>query len=356
VGIIIDAAGNDKYMSSGNVPCFGAGILGWGIVMDLGGSDSFVTDGCYSQGCGLAGVGILYAGGGSTTFRALGGAQGYGYFGIGLLVDVSGGNTFDSYVYSQGCGGPMGFGLLCDPGGNDTYTANDTELLYPSAQTKQHNTSMCQGAGYGERRDYLDAHPLSGGIGMLLDGGGGNSFYGGVFAQAVGYWYGIGILDARGSKNNYRSVWYGQSATAHFAVSYLVDGGGSHFTSTNCVTVGAAHDFSVSLFVAEGGGNLFEGAGSMGEALNNSVALCLNVGGGNTYRGGLFGQSVNFSATGLRAEVPTMALFLVLDGNNNYPAGSPAGANRTWTQPTKTPLPLLRGAGIDAEHGSLIWD
>ena len=59
VSVIIDAAGNDTYESTDNKPCFGAGILGYGIVADLQGKDRYVTHGYMSQGCGVGGVGLL---------------------------------------------------------------------------------------------------------------------------------------------------------------------------------------------------------------------------------------------------------------------------------------------------------
>ncbi|MEI6520928.1 MAG: hypothetical protein WCO98_12950 [bacterium] len=357
VGIIIDGGGNDRYESSSTLPCFGAGVMGWGILVDQGGKDVYTTKGCYSQGCGIAGVGLLADyGDGEDTYFSLAGAQGYGYFGIGILADTGGSDSYETYVNGQGCGRTMGVGLLYDLTGNDKYTANDTDIIYPSAQTKTHNSSMCQGAGTGERRDYLDGHSVAGGVGMLLDGAGDDTYFGGVFSQAVGYWYGIGILDDRSGNDNYRSVWYGQSATAHFAVSYLVDGtGNDHYTSTNCVNVGAAHDFSVSLFVEESGDDIYEGASNMGQALNNSIALFVDKSGNDIYKGGSFGQAVISNPTGIRTEINTVGLFIDLDGNDTYPNAN-YGNNRTWTQQNKTPIPILRGSGVDVEKGELAWD
>ncbi len=357
IGIIIDGGGNDIYQAASTAPSFGAGVMGWGILADLGGKDKYLTKGCYSQGCGIAGIGYLADYGDTDdTYNAMGGAQGYGYFGIGILADTGGADTYDTYINGQGCGRTMGVGLLVDMAGNDKYTANDTDIIYPSAQSKTHNSSMCQGAGTGERRDYLDGHSVAGGIGMLLDGAGNDTYFGGVFSQAVGYWYGIGILDDREGNDNYRSVWYGQSATAHFAVSYLLDGAGNdHYTSTNCVNAGAAHDFSVSLFVEESGDDLYEGASNVGQSLNNSVALFIDKSGNDIYRGGSFGQSIISNPTGIRTEIPTTALFIDLDGTDTYPNQN-YGNNRTWTQQNKTPIPILRGAGVDMDKGVAGWD
>lgn len=356
LGIIVDAAGNDTYAATGPAPAFGAGVLGWGLLADLAGNDTYTAPGGYSQGCGLAGIGLLLDQAGDDHYSALGNAQGFGHFGIGLLIDQAGHDTYDTYCYAQGCGLTLGFGMLLDLQGNDRYTANDTDIKFPSAQSPQHNCSMAQGAASGDRRDYIDAQSLAGGIGILLDGAGDDTYFAGVFSQAVGYWYGIGILDDRAGNDSYRAVWYGQSATAHFGLSYLLDGAGNDlYTSTNCVNVGAAHDYSVSLFVDEAGDDRYEGASNCGLALNNSVALFVDQAGNDTYAGGSFGQSDVHAKTGPRLEVLTRALFLDLGGTDKYP-GTDKGDNRTWTQPVKAPLPRLLGAGLDCENQPLRWD
>ena len=59
--------------------------------------------------------------------------------------------------------------MLVDERGNDKYVANDTVIDDPSAQSKDHATSMSQGAGCGRRADYSDGHSLGGGFGILCD-------------------------------------------------------------------------------------------------------------------------------------------------------------------------------------------
>ena len=223
VSVVIDMFGDDRYESAG-APAFGAGLLGYGILVDAAGNDQYQSAGFYSAGCGYAGVGLLMDGGGNDVYDVIGSGQGFGRFGIGILADAGGNDTYHAFVCSQGCGMTRGLGLLADFMGNDEYIANDTDIRYPSPQSPEHNANMCQGAGYGLRRDYIDGHSLAGGVGMLLDGAGDDQYAGGVFAQAVGYWYAIGILDDRAGNDRYRAVWYGQSATAHMGLSYLCEG------------------------------------------------------------------------------------------------------------------------------------
>lgn len=356
LGIIVDAAGNDSYDGAAARAAFGSGALGWGLLADAAGNDSYKAPGGYSQGCALAGVGILLDQAGDDTYDALGSSQGFARFGVGLLLDQAGHDTYDTYCYAQGCGLTMGVGVLFDLAGNDRYTANDTDIRFPSAQSQKNNCSMAQGAACGDRRDYMDGQSLAGGIGILLDGAGDDTYFGGVFSQAVGYWYGIGILDDRAGNDSYRAVWYGQSATAHMGISFLADGAGNdRYTSTHCVNVGAAHDYSFSLFIEEGGDDRYEGASNCGMALNNSVALFADLAGNDSYAGGSFGQSDVHSKTGPRLEILSRALFLDLGGSDKYPGGD-KGDNKSWTQPLKAPLPRLLGAGLDSDGLPLRWD
>ncbi len=356
LSIVLDVRGDDLYETTSSA--FGAGILGFGMLMDVSGNDRYTSHGFYSQGCGVAGVGLLRDLAGNDTYDAIGASQGFGMFGVGILSDGNGDDTYHSYSESQGCGMTKGLGLLLDLIGNDTYTADDSDIIFPSPQSDKHNSSMCQGAGYGMRRDYLDAHSLAGGVGMLLDGEGNDNYSGGVFSQAVGYWYGIGILDDRSGDDRYNAVWYGQSATAHMGLSYLNDGSGDDsYTATMSVSGGAAHDFSVSLFVDEAGNdNYVQAANALGRSLNSSVALFADLAGDDHYQGKeSLGQSVNFSSTGLRAEILTTALFLDLAGNDTYPEGT--GANdSTWIQKNDAPLPLLKGVGKDSHLLKARWD
>ena len=358
VSIIIDSQGNDHYTSDGRHPAFGAALLGYGILTDCQGNDTYNSSGFYSQGCGVAGVGLLRDVSGDDTYLAIGASQGFGFFGIGILSDQSGNDTYHAYTESQACGMTNGFGLLLDLLGNDRYTANDSDIIFPSPQSAEHNASMCQGAGYGIRRDYIDAHSLAGGVGMLLDAEGNDAYSGGVFSQAVGYWYGIGILDDRAGNDAYNGIWYAQSATAHMGVSYLNDGTGDDvYTSTMSVSAGAAHDFSVSLFVDESGNDRYrQTANAIGRSLNSSVALFVDQSGDDLYEGTeSLGTSVNFSATGLRAEIWTTAIFLDLSGHDTYPENSGKN-NSVWLQPMTVPLPLLKGVGLDSDSLHLDWD
>ncbi len=137
-----------------------------------------------TQGSAVFGAGLLKDHEGDDTYDAYGSAQGSAEYGVGILHDEAGSDSYSCFCNAQGYAGPMGFGLLLDKGASpDTYTARDTPLDIPSAQTPEHNTSMAQGVACGRRADYLDGHSIAGGVGVLCDDGGNNTLTCGVFGQ-----------------------------------------------------------------------------------------------------------------------------------------------------------------------------
>ncbi|HYG76442.1 MAG TPA: hypothetical protein VEK08_15660 [Planctomycetota bacterium] len=330
--VIIDTAGNDRYTAPKGRPSQGTGVFGFGMLVDLAGDDSYSAEGSMAQGAGLFGAGVLCDWSGDDTFSCDGFGQGAGMYGVGILLKGGGNDKYRLFQSGQGFGCTLGAGILIDRGGNDSYVADDTTIKYPSAQTKEHNASCAQGAGFGQRRDYIDGVGLAGGVGMLLDLNGDDSYSGGVFSQAVGYLYGIGILDDRAGKDSYRGVWYAQSATAHDAFSLLAEGGGDDtYSSAMYMRLGAAHDFSTSIFFEEGGNDKYpvEGGG-FGYALHNSLGLFLERGGDDQYTGALSSMAaVSGDKPGRsRGESPTWAAFIDFAGADVY-AGKPDGNNST---------------------------
>ncbi len=350
-GIIIDTAGNDHYIAPKGKPSMGAGVFGFGMLVDMAGNDTYSAEGNTTQGAGLFGVGILCDWGGDDTFTCDSFGQGAGMYGVGILLKGGGNDKYHLYQEGQGYGCTLGVGLLIDRAGNDSYVADDTNIKYPSDQTKEHNSSCAQGAGFGQRRDYIDGEGLAGGIGMLLDLKGNDTYYGGVFTQAVGYLYGIGILDDREGNDTYRGVWYAQSAAAHDAFSLLAEGGGDDtYTSTNCMRLGAAHDFSTSIFLEEGGNDKYLVTGSgFGLGLHNSLGLFLELGGDDQYAGPLSSMApVDGDKPGRsRGESPTWGAFIDFGGKDTY-AGKPDGNNSTH-QP-KAENKYLHSIAVDVEE------
>ena len=109
----------------------------------------------------------------------------------------------------------------------------------------------------------------------------------GNFSQGGGYYYGLGILNARGTGDDvYIGSRYNQGFSAHQAVGvFLEDGGNDSYTTRQGVAQGLAWDESVTLFIDAAGNDTYEGGGSFsqGASAHNSIAVFLDRGGRDRY-------------------------------------------------------------------------
>ncbi len=375
--VVIDLAGNDTYTSQfESNPSFGSGTLGCGIVLDLGGNDTYEAI-SNTQGCGLFGVGILADYAGDDIYSGVDMCQGAASFGLGLCLDYSGDDTYNCYIISQGFGFSGGYGLLYDRKGNDTYDANDTDILFPSAQNANHNTSMSQGAGYGRRADMTDGHSMSGGYGLLVDDAGEDSYSCGVFGQGVAYWYGVGVLSDRSGNDSYSGLWYVQGASAHYAISLFRDEDGDDvYQAKQATSIGVGHDFSTSWHIDTGGDDVYkcwreetdnegnttrkDGGLMLGCGNENGIGILVNVGGndlneGTTDRmyGGAYINAPTQPDT-IRNEILCLGLFLDFGGEDSY-GHERCSNNSNWIRHSEN-RPMVQvgiGADYDYEFGEI---
>lgn len=284
--LVIDYDGCDRYSSTEDGGQ-GSGILGVGLLADLAGDDTYLGQ-MWAQGSGLAGVGILVDGGGRDRYQAREFSQGAGVFGMGLLVDRGeGGDAYSADKMAQGFGGPGAAGLLFDQGGDDRYFASGGD---PSSYKDNPGTfqGWSQGCGTGIRC-YADWElSRSGGVGILIDGGGADHYEAGTFSQGGGYFYGWGmLLDGGDGDDQYLGTRYAQGFAAHSAVGYFEDqGGNDRYRSEAGVTAGAAWDLSAAVFLDRAGDDVYEGGFfSLGASAHNGFCLFQDLGGRDTYLG-----------------------------------------------------------------------
>ncbi len=242
----------------------GSGRWGIGMLFDLGGSDDSYASLRMSQGFGSMGVGVLYDDAGDDTYAAEAGAQGAAVFGLGMLLDGGGNDHYTAWAFSQGFGYVGSGGLLADAGdGTDVYYSDPGSsfggtTLYASPQLPngEGNSSFTQGAGFGLRGDSAGVY-MAGGLGMLRDGGGDDTYSGGVFTEGTGYWEGTGLLADAGGDDTWNALYYAEGGAAHFALGILVDGGGNDQHNTGFapyyMMLGAGHDYSVGVLIDESG-------------------------------------------------------------------------------------------------------
>jgi len=328
----------------------GSGVLGIGLLWDLGTDDDKYASLALSQGAGSMGVGVLFDAGGNDEYVAESTSQGSAMWGIGALLDRAGNDKHRAFYASQGFGYVHGVGIAADGGGDDEWFADpgDPKIggdpLYASAQLPgEGNTSMCQGAGFGRRDDTKKLY-MGGGHGVLYDRAGSDKYTASVFAQGSGYWLGFGVLADKAGNDSYKGLWYVQGASAHFALGFHFDHAGDDVYNQGfpirATSIGVGHDFSGALHVDEGGNDDYTAPGlSLGCGNSQGAGGLINVGGSdkyapagsNTYGCASLGHGGPYTA---RDDMPTYGIFVDAEGTDTYaqPSGGPAAADgATWS-------------------------
>jgi len=405
VSVLIDLEGNDIYDCRGRpAPSQGAGVFGVGILLDCDGDDVYKAD-TLAQGAGVFGLGLLWdeKGDDSRTLRF--GGQGAGYFGVGLLVDVQGNDSSYLFGDGQGFGGPGGgVGVLADMAGDDHYVAEpDARLAGRGDYHTRGLASMsnAQGAGAGRRGDVRDGHAWAGGLGMLIDLDGNDTYRAGAWAGGSGFWFGTGILYDRAGNDAYRAVTYALGSAAHFSLAALFDESGNDTYALSDPAVeeegrgtapggerlggeGLAFgwDFSFAVLADKGGDDVYRARSRSGAcAMIGSKALLMDLGGGSdTYylpaEEALGATPPHASdAAACRLELSgfgpyagygrSIAVFLDVGGRDTYTEigsrGQEALSKRwrndavwRWSSPTRTARPPESfGVGMDASTGDV---
>ncbi len=302
ITFLVDTQGNDVYRSAAEA--FGSATYGLAYLLDEAGDDTYD---CYANGIG------------------------FGTMGIGIVEDLSGTDKYNGFTQVQGVGLVGGVGWVVDRAGDDTYVAEDKVLDFPSPQTAEHNVSMSQGAGNGTRLDYVNGRSLAGGVGLLFDLRGNDSYSCGVFGQGCGYWMGLGGLwDAEGN-DRYQGVWYVQGSAAHFAAGFLRDDAGDDvYVATTNMSNGAGHDFSIGFFIDGAGSDSYTaGSLSLGAGNANGFGIFADMLGSDSYTsvGTTLGRANETPQGSLRKAALCLGLFYDGEGNDTYQAGGSGRAN-----------------------------
>ena len=316
IAIVLDHGGNDTYESLEEGADPSAGILGFGILWDTAGNDTY-RGSAFSQASAAFGVAVLIDEGGDNRFEAQAYSQAHALSGVAIVVSGIGFDQYFSLTASQASGGPAGVALLLDRGGDDQYRLGNSPLVRPSAQLAERNASMGQGAGYGIRAGYGDEGSGAGGLGLLVDLAGNDRYEAQVFGQGVGYQGGVGILIDSGGDDRFDATWYALGAAAHGAAGVFVKRGkgDDRYRVSHVMGLGAAHDLSVASFEDEGGDDAYvvDDLG-FGAAHDSAVAQFIDASGVNRYeitgqrcRG--FGVADRSQPGGSRERLPQAALF-----------------------------------------------
>lgn len=355
----------------------GGAVLGVGLLFDLGGDDVYHSL-KLSQGAAVMGVGAHYDADGADTYLCEQACQGAAAFGIGISVDRGDGIDSRRGVQNvQAYGDIRAFGYLYDGGGDDTYTAllGDAELgglhLYPNAQNEgRSNTSMSQAAASGRRGDAAgDGVFASGGLAVLHDAGGDDTYTVDVFGQGSGFWFGTAIFHDAGGADAYDGRWYNQGSGAHYALNVFLEGGGNdrynQAVPILATAVGQGHDYTFGALIDFGGDDTWLAPGlGMGAGNDNGIGFLFDAGGDDTYEapdGRTFGgTAIGDRGNAIFDDFLCLGVFVDADGTDTYPEFAQAdeaavGDGRAWSWGDRRDASKggERGAGIDALGGVL---
>ena len=308
--------------TSDHEPAFGAGILGYGFLVDVAGDDEYTVP-VGGLGCGLLGHGCHLDAGGNDTYQGDTGAMGCGIFGAGTSADLEGDDVYRLLHKGMGYGGTRGSGVLVNLGGDDAYLADVDHVKYSWFDDFGTQLNMTQGFGYGRRADMDDGHSWSGGVGMLVDGGGGDDRYQcGIYGIGCAYWYALGLMHDDGGDDEYTSDSYSIASPPHFAVGIVIDESGDDvWRGRSSRACGFGRDFSLGWFEDGAGDDFYFASDSaFGIGNVNGLGVCWDRGGDDTWiaRSNSFGQPYQESF-GTRRDLPINAgLFIDASGGDRY--------------------------------------
>lgn len=348
IGVAIDLAGDDRYETPSaaawldrlergpgggeagfrqeipeeHAAAFGSGIAGYGVLVDVAGDDVYTAP-IAGLGCGLLGHGVLQDRGGDDRYRGDAGGIASGTFGTGVLADLGGDDEYRLLHKGIGFGGTLGSGVLVDLGGDDAYLAETDRVKYSWFDDFGTQLNMTQGFGFGRRADMDDGHSWAGGVGMLVDGGGGDDRYHcGIYGIGCAYWYALGLLHDDGGDDRYTSDSYSIASPPHFAVGIVIDESGDDvWRGRGSRACGFGRDFSLGWFEEGGGDDVYlcnDSAFGIGNV--NGLGVCWDKSGDDVWcaRGNSFGQPY-VESEGTRRDLPINAgLFIDAAGEDRY--------------------------------------
>lgn len=326
VTVILDFAGNDLYQSNG-VGGPAAGILGIGLLVDRQGDDRYcqgtsagfqpraqsaqtllktdpegkrtqivppvtvfgspgrarqpgaTLNAGFAFGAGFLGIGCLIDEAGNDVYigqkYVFGAAM---WAGIGTLHDRAGDDLYVAGLASIGVGINAGIGLLHDRSGQDHYQCLGLHESGYSTGKEWDNGFDGAGIGYGSswRAEARDDRPAArwqatfgGGIGIVRDRAGDDSYVAGSFSVASGYAGGAGcLLDDNGNDTYFvkrgpgginHSGWSGNHSLGngcHRGVGLLLDRNGNDRYSASNLGGGTAWDLGIGFLLDLGGDDL----------------------------------------------------------------------------------------------------
>ncbi len=331
-GYFVDLGGDDVYDCADTNITLGAAVMGVAAFYDLGqGNDRYYAGSC-TLGAAMCGIATFYDDGGSDIYEGKVFTQGAAGFGIGVMVDESvheapvvptdeetpdpidigafDNDRYYAWTNAQAFARTKGVAICSNERGNEIYEAGGVYLHAPLFADRYQ--SFSQGFAIGERGiDY------AGGIALIVDYSGNDRYLGDVYNQGVGYWYSAGLVYDGGGNDTYEMTQYGQGSGIHLAIGGLIDvSGNDSYTMHNGLGTGGSHDYAASvLHDRDGNDQYFGNTSCNGGSLTNSAVLFIDRAGNDTYAGRR-NSGINFArpARGFTS----IGVFVDLEGEDDY--------------------------------------
>jgi hypothetical protein len=291
--VIVDLDGNDQYQGS-KPGIQGGAILGVSMLIDVKGDDAYRA-GNVAQGSTIVGAGMLFDLAGDDTYLGVRRVQGHAIAGVGLLVDRDGNDRYHGAMWTQGFGGPLGFAVLADQAGRDSYYTGG--LYLDNYDETPGYEGWGQGVGAGIRS------VASGGIGVILDGGGDDSYQYDYISHGGGYWCGLGFARDFGGNDKrlgatqkmHQGQQRGQQSFqrfsngwgCHYAAGFLFDDQGDDLYHGTIMGLGFAWDCAVGFLCDFAGADRYTATGSrtQGNGAQMGLGVIFDYGGDDQYAG-----------------------------------------------------------------------
>jgi len=334
ISLIVDSSGDDTYdASGGGLP--GSGIMGIGVLTDSEGNDTYYGNN-FSFGCGFLGAGILHDAAGNDRYVSHMFSQGAAAFGIGLLYDEEGDDFYQTTLYGQGMGYVGGAGVLADMTGDDSFISKNS--VPDSREKEDAYQTYSQGFGLGCR---LYA---SGGVGVLYNGEGNDTYRGSYFCQGSSYWHALGMLIDRNGSDRYFSRRYSQGSGVHSSVGILMDCKGNDSFNSWGVSQGCGHDYSAGILNDQDGDDVYESEWlSQGAGNSTGIGLFIDDNGNDRYKTKNNDSTLGSGVYDTRRDTESIGIFIDRQGEDIFLP--PPDQEILWKR-GKT------GGGIDSDGSS----
>ncbi len=277
INILIDFQGNDTYSSTQDYSQ-AASFLGYSLLIDTKGNDTYRAK-QLSQANAFYGCSLLSDLSGNDSYLSNEFSQGVAFFGVSILYDSIGNDSYYSGHFSQGVGLPSGLGAVLDIEGDDKYQLGNQYLN--ALKHKGIYKGAGQGFGFGFK------HIASGGIGILYDKKGNDSFEAGNFSLGSAYYYGLGIFMNIYGDDTYKTSRYSLGSAAHSSTGLFSDfSGDDYYMPLFGYSLALSTGFSSAYFLDAEGDDTYDCKGDiylLGASRINSFSFFNDKSGSDTY-------------------------------------------------------------------------